>query len=211
LEEGGVTDNMERLTRPPFLHGSWAALAFIEGKYSPPSAEDAHVSGGDFLGIYLSRVDPGIGLITFTGDGKHAAFHRCGEADSTAEFAMIDAFVHYEIPFDQWRIYPVGEPELAALERLEIREAHEKAMKGVAAVLYQARLSIRPGRAKLNPMFLLSPRSTEAILKDELTDKAIWRSLLGEEGAARYSRAAERLKEPRARTAADENGAKRPE
>lgn len=195
--------NPEKLKQPPFVCGSWASLAFVEGKYNPPGAKGAEAAADDFLGIYVSKEDAGIGLITFTGAGEYMAFHRCGDADSTVEFAAIDAFIDYRIPFEQWRIYQLGAPETAALEKLGIRDAYKKAMKGLAAVLYQARTSIRPRPQKLDPMFLISPRSVDVVLEDKLTREAIWRALLGEEGAARQIRNMELLRKRAAQTAPD--------
>jgi len=204
-------NNTDKLKQPPFVCGSWAALAFVEGKYNPPGAKGAEAAADDFLGMYVSRNDPGIGLITFTGAGEYVAFHRCGDADSTVEFAAIDAFIHYRISFEQWRIYPIGEPETAALEKLGLRNTYEKAMKGLAAVLYQARTSIRPRPQKLDPMFLISPRSIDAVLEDKLTREAIWRALFGEERAARHIRNVELLRKRLAQPGPDEKCTDEPE
>jgi hypothetical protein len=187
-ENGKNSDHVQRLARPPFIMNSWAGLAFVEGKYNPPSAKIIEPVPDDFLGIYVSKEDSGFGLFTFTGCGEYRSFHRCGTPDATAEFALIDAFINCQIPFEQWRIYPLGATEVEVLNELGLREVHEKGMKGLASVLYQARLNVRPGQPKLPPMFLLSPRSPEAVQEDEVTAMVIWRSLLGEERAERHFR-----------------------
>jgi hypothetical protein len=141
--------------------------------------------------MYVSKADPGIALITFSGMGEYVAFHRCGARpggsgrDATAEFAMIDAFIGYEVPFAQWHIYPTAEADMEKLRQMELTEVYERALSGLSAVLYRARLSIRPGRPKLQPMFLLATKSDESVLEDQSTEEAIYRALLGEEGAAR--------------------------
>ena len=181
----------QRLSKPPFTAGSWVCLAYVEGRYNPPSTKAKEANFDDFLGIYVSKEDPGVGLITFTGVGEYVAFHRCGKADSTAEFGAIDACIGYEVPFEQWRVYPVAEPEAETLKKLQIEDAYERAAKGIAAVLHLARFEIRPRLTKLDPMFIISLRSTEAILADGDTKKsnlavAAWRreggSLFGEQG-----------------------------
>jgi hypothetical protein len=214
-KERDAQDHTQQLTRPPFVRGSWAALAYVEGKYNPPSLKQGRDASIDFLGMYVSTEDPGIGLITFTGAGRYRAFHRCGEADVTAEFAAIEAMTNYKIPFNQWQIYPVGAEEAEALQKLKLRDAYEKALKGLARVLYLSRGRIRLGTLKvgamkldpreLDTLFLLSPRSNEAILEDDSTEMAIWRSLLGEEAAARRIRTLERLRAREVKPATEEN------
>jgi hypothetical protein len=186
--------DMRRLAMPPFVVGSWAALAYVEGTYNPPGRKATEAHPEDFLGIYVSKEDPGIGLFTFTGLGKYVAFHRCGDAYSTAEFAAVDAFINYEIPFQQWRLYTIGRAEAEILVQMALQDIYERAMKGLSAVLYQARLHIRPSRPKLAPMFLVAPRPNEAILGDESTTEIIWRSLLGEEKAKRFFENGEKLR-----------------
>lgn len=193
--EPNQADGVERLKKPPFIVGSWAALAYVEGTYNPPSRKATEAKSDDFLGIYLSREDPGFGLITATSFGQYVAFHRCGEADSTAEFAAIDAFINYQIPFHQWRLYPVGASEADTLRRMTLRDEHDKALKGLSTVLYVAHLSIRPNRPELAPMFLLAPRTNQAILGDESTANAIRCSLLGKEKAATYTENMEKLRQ----------------
>lgn len=186
--------NQERLSKPPFTAGSWACLAYVVGTYNPPSRKSKEVNPDDFLGIYVSKEDPGVGLITFTGAGEYVAFHRCGEADSPAEFAAIDALIGYAIPLEQWRVYPVTVSEAEALKTLQIEDVYWRAAKGIARTLHRIRFEIRPGRKKLEPMFLISLRSTDAIWADRDTENAILRSLLGEEEAARYLENLEKLK-----------------
>ena len=192
------------MTIPPFAYGAWVALAFVEGKYNPPSARGVDAAREDFLGIYVSREDPGLSLITFTGPGEYRAFHRCGESDATAEFAMIDAFIHYKIPFEQWRAYPIGPEEQNAIRQLGLQETYNVALKGLAAVLYQARRPAAPGHRILPPMFLLFPRSNEAIHRDDATTWAVYRSLLGEEHAARHMQNLAKLKQRFSKERADE-------
>jgi hypothetical protein len=187
--------NRERLSKPPFTAGSWACLAYVDGTYNPPGRKSHAANPDDFLGIYVSKDDPGVGLITFTGAGEYVAFHRCGEVDSPAEFAAIDAFIGYAIPFEQWRVYPVTGPEREALKMLQIEDVYQRAAKGIARLLHRIRFEIRPRRTKLEPMFLISLRSTEAILADGATEKAILQSLLGEEKAARHFEHMEKLKQ----------------
>jgi hypothetical protein len=199
--------NQERLPRPPFTTGSWACLAYVEGTYNPPSRKAKEANPDDFLGIYVSKQDPGVGLITVTGTGEYVAFHRCGEADSPPEFAAIDAFIGYGIPFEQWRVYPVTGQEAEALKTLQIEDVYWRAAKGIARTLHRIRFEIRPGRTKLEPMFLISLRSTDAIWADGDTEKAILRSLLGEEKAARYLENLEKLKQRRKQRGNAEDGA----
>lgn len=110
------------------------------------------------------------------------------------EFAAIDALIGYAIPFEQWRVYPVTGPEAEALKSLEIEDVYRIAAKGIARVLHRVRFQIRPRQTELQPMFLISLRSIEAILADGETDNAILEPLLGEEKAARYLENREKLK-----------------
>lgn len=196
-QQSDQEQSRERLSKPPFTAGSWACQAYVDGTYNPPSRKSNEANPDDFLGIYVSKgkEDSGVGLITFTGAGEYVAFHRCGEADSPAEFAAIDAFIGYEIPFVQWRVYPVTGPEAEALKTLQIEDVYRRAAKGIARMLHRVRFEIRPRRTTLEPMFLISLRSTEAILADGDTEKAILQSLLGEEKAARYLENMEKLKQ----------------
>jgi hypothetical protein len=207
---GENSDRVQRLVQPPFIINSWAGLAFVEGKYNPPSAKVIEPVPDDFLGIYVSREDPGFALFTFTGCGEYRAFHRCGTPDATAEFALIDAFINYEIPFEQWRTYPIGAAEAQMLDQMGLEQPHEMAMKGLTAVLYRARLNVRPRRPKLPPMFLLSARSSQSIQDDEDTEIAIWRSLLGEEAAARHIRNLAMSRQQASQRDAGENDANAP-
>src|SRR5689334_3014251 len=126
-EKPNLPVGVQRMARPPFVNRTWAALAYVQGKYNPASAKGVASSPDDFLGMYVSKADPGIGLITFSGTGEYLAFHRCGEPDATAEFALLDAFLGYEVPFAQWRIYPIGEPETERLRQMELTDVYERA------------------------------------------------------------------------------------
>ena len=81
----------------------------------------------------------------------------------------------------------------------------KSAMKGLSSVLYQMRIRIRPRWPELDSMFLISLRPNDVVLADEVTDKAVWRSLLGEERAARHFRNIEKLKARRTQVADDKS------
>ncbi len=173
------------ITKPPFIASSWVAIAYVRGDYNPPSRDKTQNDKSDFLGLYVSKEDPGYGLLTFNYAGEYVAFHRCGEADATVAYAMIHGLLHYEIPLEQWYIYPTRANEVEQLNKLGMKEIYDDALKGLCSVLHQARFTIRSGRPKLEPMFLLAERTAEEISNDEITSQAMWCGLVGEEKAKR--------------------------
>ena len=187
----------QEASKPPFVVKGWVALAYVRGHYNPPSGVKDSSTELDFLGLYISKDDPGFGLLTFTSSGGYLAFHRCGDPDATVAFAMIDAWLHYHVPFEQWQIYPAGQSETDIVEEMGLKAEYDNAMKGFAAVLYQARLSMQPSHKNLPPIFLLLPRSEEEIQADQAMEDAIRRLLLGEERANRFRELKAKLRRDR--------------
>ena len=80
-------------------------------------------------------------------------------------------------PFGQWRLYEVGRPEAAALQRLKLRADYEEARKRLGAVLYRARTGAYFGLPKLKPMFSIRPRSAASLKKDAAEREAVMNSV----------------------------------
>ena len=175
----------EPLKRPSFVTGSWVVLAYVPGKYNPPGAKKNDVAPAEFLALCVSREESGFALITFDPNGALLAFHRCGRRDSHVEFALIDAWLNYRVPFEQWSLYSVDASEQEILGKLGMIEIFESSMKGLSRVLHLARLKCRPDFPRLEPMFLISPRSDMEIHDDRKTLDVMWRYLLGVEADAR--------------------------
>ena len=182
------------LVKPPFIASSWVAIAYVRGDYNPPRRDKTQNHATDLLGLYVSKEDPGFGLLTFNRVGEYMAFHRCGDADASVAYAMIHGLLHYEIPLNQWYIYVVNANESEQLNNLGMTEIYSAALKGVCSVMYQARCTSRPGRPKLEPMFSLAARTSEEISNDEVTTRAIWTGLFGAERAKRYFENSAKLK-----------------
>jgi hypothetical protein len=80
MTQGGA-NNSGANPLPPFCIKEWAALAYVYGRYNPPSKQGGAQDSRDILGIYISRADPGFSLWTFNCDGEYSAFHRCGRLE----------------------------------------------------------------------------------------------------------------------------------
>ena len=50
-------------------------------------------------------------------------------------------WLHYEVPFDQWRGHELSAAQIRVLDKLELRSEYEHARKRLGAVLYQARVN----------------------------------------------------------------------
>src|SRR5262249_55831064 len=161
---------------PPFRlgHGaeSWLALAYVKGRYSPPGRG---LGPRGFLGLYLSPVQEELNFCTFKTDGRWLA---CRQALAGLEFALIHGFVDYAVPFEQWRLYPIGPRQHRIVRELNLAKEYDEARQRLCRVLYLTRryihdvaeklamdLGVDPKQA-LRPMFTIRPRSHRAIMRD---------------------------------------------
>jgi hypothetical protein len=173
---------------PPFrLRGraeSWVALAYVKGRYSPPGRR---LGPRGFLGLYLSPVQEGFNFCTFKTDGHWLA---CRQGDASLEFTLIRGLVDFAVPFEQWRLYPIGPGERRIVRELNLTKEYDEARQALCRVLYLTRryihdvaeklaidLGLDPKQA-LRPMFAIRPRSRKAIIRDTSERDEIGRAWL---------------------------------
>lgn len=94
----------DRKPLPPFRAHNCVALAYVSGRYTPPSTKKGAGPSG-FLGLYLSRTDPLLSFWTFGRDGRYWAFSRVSDVTETDEgnvsLTLIRGWLDYQIPFVQ--------------------------------------------------------------------------------------------------------------
>jgi hypothetical protein len=169
---------------PPFRFGDFTAVAYVAGRYTPPSATR---KPRGFLGLYLSQ-DPErqFGFFTFALDGRKLAHSIVSKAGANLEFALIRGAISYEVPFKEWRLFPLGSDEQRALGMPKLRDEYAAVRTALAHVLYQARLieyfkineaSAKFAVAQLKPMFEVRVRSVAALRRDKAERDEIMRTV----------------------------------
>ncbi len=153
----------QKLSRPPFRVRDSVALAYVKGRYTPPGPKPGPVA---FFGIYISRTRPRLSFCTFDRAGGYRSFSMVTEDELNIEYALIRAWLHDEVPFDQWRFYEPDKAETRMLRSLRLREDYDVARKRLAAVLYQARVRTYCRLPKVKPIFTVRPRSAGAMRRD---------------------------------------------
>jgi hypothetical protein len=170
---------------PPFETARCLALAYVGGRYTPPSAHARTRRGpAAFLTLYVGKREPRLSFWTFGDDGQYWAYSQVsdvmGSTEANVDFALIRAALDYEVEFEQWRAYPLGKAERATISRLRMGNAYEHARVRLAQIQRLARIfRCRTGRATRKPMFTVRPRSTLAIERDVAEREAIDSTLYG--------------------------------
>lgn len=162
-------------TLPPFRIDEYVAVAYVSGRYTPSGPRPGPHG---FLGLYLSQTEHRFDYFICKTDGSFLAQLPISQKDANLEFALIRGAIDYAVPFEQWRLFPIGKAERRILSRLGLKDEYEKVRHAVAQVLYHARLiwyfsidkmpaklGISPKRT-LNRWFAVRRRSTTAIRRD---------------------------------------------
>jgi len=162
--------------RPPFRVGPFIAVAYVAGRYMPGSSKAGQPG---FFGLYLSRAKemPRFSLQSFDPRGRNLSYSRVAEKGESLEFALILAWLRDEVPFDQWRPFPIGPKERSAIRALGLHREHELARRSLGAVLYQSRILTYVNIRHAQPLFRLRPRSPAAIRRDQAEYHEIIQSL----------------------------------
>ncbi len=161
--------------KPPFLFGHrHVALTFVAGRYEP-LARKRFPAGS--LAIYMSKAQPRLFFQIWGRSHERYLFSVADDNGYNIERVLIEAWLRFQVPFDQWRIPVLGDPERLILRKLRLLRHYEQVLKPLARVVYEARSSAywTPPKSwpKSRPWFAVHPRSAAAISNDLEERKAI--------------------------------------
>lgn len=177
------------MKRPPFQVEKCVSVAYVTGCYSPPGPR---LGPRGFFGLYLSNIEGArLSFWTFRTNGSRLAYRAVSSNNDNAAVldALIRAAISYDVPFDQWRPYPIGIAERRILRRLRVEKVYAEARCTLAEILHLARGSLyfsldkfalklgQDPKLVIKPMFAVRRRSPSSIRRDSKERDEIYRDI----------------------------------